>query len=266
MNKQDILNQCANLEEKILISKLLDKVEQSEKRNCICSTEFLDQYQKKVLEDILKKNSIPHIFYGGYDEASRTNCIVFSNEYSEKEILKNYNEFVDVIRITLPKSIQGKYEHRDYLGSIIKLGMKREKTGDIICDTEGADIIVQKEITKYLIDNLPFLTRFSKAKFEKISINNLRRVEIRKKELKIISSSLRIDNIISELLGISRTNANELIQQKRVFINYQNELKNSKLIKEKDVIVIRGKGKFEFDKLEGNTKKNRFILVFSKYV
>lgn len=266
MDKQEILSQCASLEEKMLISKLLDKVEQVKKRKGIDSTDFLDQYQKKVLEDTLKKFSTPHIFYGGYDEANRTNCIVFSKEYMETEVLKKYDEMVDVIRIILPKSLQGKYQHKDYLSGIIKLGMKREKTGDILCDNEGADIIVQKEATKYLMENLPFLTRFSKSKFEKISIQQIKKVEIRKKKLNIIASSLRIDNVISELLGISRTNANELLQQKRVFINYQNELKNSKLIKEKDIIVIRGRGKYEFDEIEGNTKKNRLILAFSKYV
>jgi len=266
MNKQEILNKFASLEEKMLTSRMLDKVEQSRNKRCISNSEFLDQYQKKVLEDILKNIPIPHVFYGGYEDANRTNCIIFPKEYSESEVYKKYGEIVDVIRITLPKSLQGKYQHRDYLSSIIKLGIKREKTGDILCDNDGADIIVQKEVTKYLMDNLPYLTRFTKAKFEKIPIEELRKIEIKKKEVKIIVSSLRIDNVISELLGISRTNANELLQQKRVFINYQNELKNSKLIKENDIIVIRGKGKYEFRKLEGNTKKNRFILIFSKYI
>lgn len=171
-----------------------------------------------------------------------------------------------MIRITLPKSLQGTYQHRDYLGGIMKLGLKREKIGDILCDDLGADVLVQKEISQYLLENLPYLTRFGKAKIEVMPLQELRKIEVQKKEINIISSSLRMDNVIAELLGISRTKANELLAQKRVFLNYQNETKNSKLIKEKDILVVRGKGKYEFHKITGNTKKNRLILTFLKYM
>ena len=51
-----------------------------------------------------------------------------------------------------------------YLGAIIKLGVKREKVGDIIVREDGADIVISKEIEKYLMNNLKLLTRFQKAK------------------------------------------------------------------------------------------------------
>ena len=266
MNRQEILYSCKNVEDKRLVSKVLDKVKQCERQEYISLTDFLDQYQKKLVENNLVFMKIPHVFYGGYEEANRTNCLLYPKKFEKRQVIEKYGQYVEAIRIVLPKSLQGKYQHRHYLGSIIKLGIKREKTGDILCDDAGADMIVQKEVTKYLMENLPHLTRFAKATFEVIPIEEIRKIEKKKKEITIVTSSLRIDNIIAELLGISRTKANEFLAQKRVLINYQNEIKNSKLVKEQDVIVIRGKGKYEFSKIEGNTKKNKFILAFLKYV
>lgn len=265
MDKKEILKEYTKREDKWLISKTLDKMEQCEKRNNICCTEFLDLYQKKILEDVLIRFKRSYLFYGGYEEANRTNCLIYPSNYSKQEVIQNYGEFIDMIRITLPKSLQGNYQHKDYLGGMMKLGVKREKTGDILYDSTGADLLVQKEITKYLMENLPYLTRFSKAKFQVMSVEEIRKIEIQKKKVTVIVSSLRIDTVIAELLGISRTKANELLMQKRVFINYQNETKGAKLIKEDDVIVVRGKGKYEFVQIEGNTRKNKFILYFLKY-
>ena len=84
--------------------------------------------------------------------------------------------------------------------------------------------------------------------------------------IKIITSSLRLDNIVSELAKTSRNKASEILLQERVFVNYENETKNTKQVKEKDVISIRGKGKFIIDEIIGNTKKGNFIINVKKYV
>ena len=106
---------------------------------------------------------------------------------------------------------------------------------------------------------------------KELKINNFgilknQQIELKKEEIRIVVQSLRLDNIVSELANTSRTKANEMIEQAKVFINYEEQFKNDKQVKEKDVIVIRGKGKFEVDKLEGTTRKNKQILVVKKYV
>ena len=79
-------------------------------------------------------------------------------------------------------------------------------------------------------------------------------------------SSLRLDNIVAELARCSRTRANEVILEQRVFLNYMNEENNSKLVKENDVVVIRGKGKFNILRIDGQTKKGKIILVVEHYI
>ncbi len=148
----------------------------------------------------------------------------------------------------------------------MKLGVVREKVGDILVKESGADVIVMPEIVKYLLTNLSELTRLRKADIKEIQINELEKVEIKTKEYNIIVSALRLDNIIAELAKTSRMQAKELINQERVFVNFKNEIKQTKLLNEGDLVSIRGKGRFKISEIIGNTQKGRYILKIEKYV
>jgi len=83
--------------------------------------------------------------------------------------------------------------------------------------------------------------------------------------LNIIVSSIRLDNFVSELVNCSRTKANYIIEEGRVFVNSINEFKPSKKIAPNDIITIRGKGKFIFDRIEKETKNGKQLLNIRKY-
>ena len=148
----------------------------------------------------------------------------------------------------------------------MKLGIERSKVGDILVQDIGADIIILPEIAKYLINNLSQLIRLRKAKIEQIEIQDIEVIENKKKEYNIIISALRLDNVIAELAKTSRTNAKEIIMQERVFINFKNETKQTKLINKGDIITIRGKGRFKISDILGNTQRGRYIVKIEKYV
>ena len=82
--------------------------------------------------------------------------IIYPEKYNE--IFENnrfdYSKMVDLIRITLPNELKGTYTHKDYLSGVMKLGVKREKIGDILVFEDGADIIVSNEICQYIFNNL----------------------------------------------------------------------------------------------------------------
>ena len=176
------------------------------------------------------------------------------------------NELLKVVRIILPEEDKGKYTHRNYLGGIVKLGLKREMVGDILVDEQGADIIVINDFATILKEQLFTLTRFANSKIEIIDIQNLKKLKIQKEEIKIIVASLRLDNIVSDLARTSRNKAVEIIKQERVFINGQNEIKPSKQLKINDIITIRGKGRFIIKEIAGTTRSGRPILTIEKYV
>ncbi len=269
MNRQEILSKYEGEEDRLLVSKLLDKVEFVEKKNSVENTDFLDIHQRGILEKVLKtikyKN---YIIYGGYENAERTMIILYSQKL--ETVFENnyfdYNNIMQVIRITLPNEMRGKYNHRDYLGAVIKVGIKREKVGDIVVSIDGADMIVSKEIAEYLKSSLRELIRFSKSTFEIHRIEELNIEPPKTEIINIIIPSMRMDSIVSEIIRTSRSKAMEFIESERVFINSELVTKNAKILKEEDMITVRGKGRFKVNKILNSTKKGNLVVEIEKYI
>lgn len=264
---RSILNKYKKEEEKLILSKILDKISFCETRNQIQVTDFLDLAQKELILKFLKYQKIEnYIFFGGNEKAERVTVIFYPSKLENliKENKINFDEWIKVVRVTLPSENIGKYKHQNYLGALMKLGIKREKIGDILVDEKGADIIIKVDILKFILTNLCELTRFQKSTIEEIKLNELRKIEEKKEKFTITVSSNRLDNIVAELAKCSRNKANELILQERVLVNYQTITKQTKEIKENDRITIRGKGRFEIKEKIGNTKKGRIVIEVEK--
>lgn len=254
-------------DDKILLAQVSDKIEMCENKNKIEYTNFLDLAQTELVQNYIDKLKIEnYISYGGYEQSERKLFVIYPEKFNSTVVEKNLVSIVKIVRIQLPDELKGKYAHRDYLGAVIKLGVKREKVGDIIVDNDGADIIVEKDISKFLLENLSGLTRFSKSKITIEKIDNLRTVEVRREEREIIVSSLRLDNVVSELARCSRNKALDIINMERVFVNFQCETKKTKQIKTGDMVTIRGKGRFYIKELVGQTKSGRVIVKIEKFV
>ena len=130
---------------------------------------------------------------------------------------------------------------------------------------DGADIYVFRVNTSYIIQGLSELTRFRKSRIEEIDIIKARKKTNNFEELSIIVSSMRVDNIVAELVSSSRNKAVEFIENERVLVNYDIISKNSKMINYGDIITIRGKGKFIIDALVRNTRGDRLVVGVRKY-
>lgn len=264
---RSILSKYKKPEEKLILSKIFDKISFCETRNQIQVTDFLDLAQQELITKFLKSQKQQnYILFGGFEEAERK-VIIFYPEKLESLIIENkidFNEWIKVLRITLPNENKGKYEHKDYLGALMKLGVKREKVGDILVDNDGADILISKDILKFLQNSLSELTRFQKSQIEEIEINNLRKIKIEKQLITITVSSMRLDNIVAELAKCSRSKALEYLMKEKVFVNFEVITKQTKEIKEQDRITIRGKGRFEIKEIAGNTRKGNIVLQVEK--
>ena len=264
---QEFLKDYKKQEDKMCLAQVVDKIDFSKQKDKIECTDFLDMYQVSLVENFLRKIKFENYkLYGGYDDAERKILIIYPDKFDEAMLEKNYSKFFKIVRVELPEEEKGKYSHRNYLGGIIKLGLKREKVGDIIVANEGADIIVVNEFANILKEQLPSLTRFENSKIKIEDIQNLKKPEIKVEEVSIIVPSLRLDNIVSDLARTSRSKASQIIAQERVFINGQNETKVSKNVKLNDVITIRGKGRFIIKAFTGTTRSGRTVVLIEKYV
>lgn len=266
MEKLNELTKKQKEEDKLLEAKVFDKIKQSKNRNQFSHTDFLDLSQQELVKKIMTIHHFDHgKLFGGYEGAERRMLIIFPQmiqEYIDED--SYYKKIVKGIRILLPKELYGTYEHRNYLGALMKLGIKREKIGDILIREDGADIIISIEIEKFLLENLKTLTRFQKAKISSISISEVMVAPTKKEQFTINVPSMRLDCIVGELARCSRSSALALIQQERVFVNFKEELSQGKQISENTYITIRGKGRFRIVKIEGTTRSGRLNILIEK--
>lgn len=264
---RSVLNKYKNQEGRLIISKIIDKLDFCEKKNRIQVTDFYDLSKQNLILKFIQYNKVKNVFfYGGYEEAERKALIVYPEKYENliRENKIDFEEWIKAIKITLPNENKGQYVHQNYLGALIKLGLKREKIGDILVDENGADIIISIDVEKFLLNSLNSLTRFQKASIESIKVEEIRKQQIQKETMKIVVSSMRLDNIVAELAKCSRNKANEILSSERVFVNYENVTKATKEIKENDKITIRGKGRFVIKTVVGNTKKGKIMIEIEK--
>ena len=235
-------------------------------------------YKKELLQKELNRlKEKNYLFFGGFDDSEYKILIIYPQKFKEdfdlhlnsqdsQIVKKAIDNIIKAIKIKLPKELVGKYKHRDYLSAIMKFGLVRERIGDIIVHDDEAYIIVLNENAEYLKNSLKELIRFRKSEIDVINIEDIKLRSKEFEEIKISISSNRLDNFVSELSKFSRSQAENLLENEKISINSKIETKASKEIKEGDILVIRGKGKFKIDEFIGNNKKGKIVTRVLKYV
>lgn len=153
-------------------------------------------------------------------------------------------------------------EHKHYLGSIMSLGLKREILGDLIVKDGICYGIINEELFIFLKENLKIIGKIP-VEIEELVSDDIPETEF--KELVESIASLRLDVITAALGNFSRTNAIEALESGDVILNYNTDKDKSKLVKEKDIISIRRKGKFLIDSVLGESKKGKIRVLIKKF-
>lgn len=153
-------------------------------------------------------------------------------------------------------------EHKHFLGTIMSLGMKREIIGDLIVKNGVCYGIINEELFNFLIDNLKVI---GKTPVEIMEIDSSEIPESEFIDMVESVASMRFDAIVSALGNFSRNEGSEKIEAGEVMLNYGVEKEKSKLVKEKDIISIRKKGKFIIESILGETKKGKIRILAKKF-
>lgn len=251
--------------DKLLISKITDKIKFS--KNRITNSEFLNEYQISMVEKELRRMGAKNYFFeGGYENAESKILVAYPEALGENIARESVNNILKAIKIELPNEIYGKIGHRDYLGTVMSFGLVRERIGDIIVHEDSAYIIILQENANYLKSSFEYEKRFKKAKISIIDISEIKAKPVEFEEIVISVNSVRLDSVISEIIKTSRRIAQEFLEEEKVSINYTVETKSTKTIKEKDILIIRGKGKFIVDEFLGKNKKDKELIRIKKYM
>ena len=154
--------------------------------------------------------------------------------------------------------------HRDYLGSILNLGIDRSKTGDILIENNTAILFAHDDIVSFLCSELTRI-RHTSVKTEELPSFDIQYTP-KYEELTGTVASVRLDSLLSLAFSSSRTKLSGLIEGGRVFVNGKLITSNGYQPNEGDLISVRKMGKFRFAGIGNKTRKHRIYVRIQKYI
>lgn len=256
MDKKTFLNNMNSVEASTA-SRLYEKIKLAEKINgTIYAGEFYTPNVWKTVERIQKEFSIGIYCYGIFEDAERR-MIAFSNDYP-------WQYPVNLIKITCNSKFD-EVEHKNYLGALMALGIKREKFGDLIVKGNQCYVAAGEEISDYIKTNLTSVGRCTCA----VEVLDADTTEIPSYDFKTIVinvTSTRIDCVTASLCNVSRNKAEELVKQGKVLLDYSEVLRKDKMLKDDCVITIRGYGKFKVIGETGWTGRGKVKILVKKFI
>lgn len=261
MDKNAIIAKCAQEpEDRLLLARIWDKYEQTERKSIPSATVFLSPRERQLAQAMLNAAGVRagYLFDGGYEEAERS-VLIFLPDWAEEPAGDEL--------VFLRAAFHGDegLTHRDILGSLMGLGVARERVGDILVSPHSADIVAAPSLRDF------FLREWDQAGRVKLTVTEIERsgLCIPQAQVKIIRDtvpSLRLDAVAASAFSMSRGRASELIAAGKVNLEHVPCLKGDKSVGEGAVITARGLGKAKLVQVGGLSKKGRIGITIERYL
>ena len=262
-----------NKEDQILSATLRDKLRQCENKNIMTHSGFLSPAEVNLAESFCIAQKARFALDGGYPDAERRVCIFLpdwlewnmepdSAEGTEEDAASDPNDPLAVLHVEVPKGSR-ELTHRDYMGSILGLGVQRSVVGDIIVGENCADIVILKDMAEFFEMNLTSVGRAS-ASVTVCGRDALSEAEQKTEQIRDTVASARLDSICASAFRLARGKAQEAVKQGLVSINGRQCLKPDAELSEGDRISFRGKGKAILTEVGGRTRKDRITIIIER--
>lgn len=237
-----------------------DLAEKSYRSNCFTFTPFLNENELSEFYEIKHISPSEYTIFGGRENADRV-MVRFGNP----DDLGYVEDFpVKCIKIEpVSKKFAENLSHRDFLGAVMNLGIKRAEIGDIIVSENEACLFCTAKMSDYICREI------TRVRHTAVSCTITENIPSEctddKTETEIQASSERIDGIVSKVFRISRNSCIALFKEKKIFVNGKSCENNSYVLKENDRVSVRGFGKFIFKDIKGTTRKGNKIIIIEKF-
>ncbi|MDO5028256.1 MAG: YlmH/Sll1252 family protein [Bacillota bacterium] len=250
INKDEYLLHLHDEKEKKAMKRVLDLVEITINRHSITYTDFLEPNLVEAAKSILNRfDQISYSIDGGFENAERNIISIYSWYYFYEE------KDLPLKALELKGNIEN-LDHRDVLGSLLGLGIVREKIGDIGFFPDSIKLVVSTDISTFILYNLNKV-KHENIKVQEIPLADLGEIQVAGIDKDLIVSSLRLDQLVAEAYNLSRSQAQKLVASGLVKVNFSTEEKGHKNLEEGDLVSVRKKGRFKIKKINGLTKKGR---------
>ncbi len=245
---------------------MCEKTGKTQFTNFLCESEIA--YAEKSL---FKNNSVECVFFGGYEEAERKICMLFPKGayFSGGECSENSKKIEDfpISAVFVKGSGFKKFSHRDILGSLMSLGIKREVVGDIIISENMtcATVFVVRKMCDFVIEKLQNVSGDKVTCLEK----DLKSLEFEPRKFKETFStvaSMRLDAVLCACLDISRDESEKIINREYVSINHEVMTKKDFICSGGSVISVKKHGRYLIESSGEKNKKGRVKIKILKYI
>ena len=244
--------------DEFFLKRIRELANLSYQRDIVTFSDFLNLNEQNMVNSL--KSQLPGIVMessGGYDNAERQmvafhpDALAFTWEYP-----------IDCLKIE-PKSLKFSEEltHRDYLGAVMNLGIERYLIGDILVDEKCAYIFCMSHIMDLLKEQLGQV-RHTRVAVEEVVWEETGYIQKYKRKGGFVAS-MRLDVLVSQAYGLSRTSSDKLLKAQKVFHNGRLCISSGQKIRQGDIISVRGYGKFLVEDLGKTSKKGRQFLTLA---
>lgn len=242
-----------------LTSRVFDLYERARSKNVLTHTDFLTSVESALLLQKLPKAEIQIVSFGGYSNAERK-ILFFLPDYLDTNDRSVFS-CISAIKCSAPFS---DLTHRDYLGALLSLGIKRQCLGDILVFEQEAIVVLDTKLLAFVCENLSHISRGG------VSCSPIDLVEIvpptpKIREIEATVASLRADSIISSAFGISREKAATLIREGFCTADWIPLSSPSDSISEGAILSARGFGRARLVQVGGFSKKGRIFITIHIY-
>lgn len=254
LDRDELIFHITDKEQIINMRRVIDKIEIVLNTYKIESTDFYNPYERKLARSILNRFSeIDYCELGGLKESERKVFLIYPDYYQWRE--------EDIpIRGLMIYDYVGKYSHRDFLGSVLSLGINREKVGDILIHENYTQVVIKNEISDFVMISLDKISK-ENIKVKEIPLIDIKKGNVEYKDICVTVPSLRLDAIISSCWNLSRQYSQKLIKSDKVKVNWEPIDKASKEVSKGDLISTRGYGRFILYSIDGISRKGRIKIM-----
>lgn len=261
MEKRLLLDKLsASAEERVLLGRLWDGWERCRSRNVPEASGFLSPHEQALAGQLMQAlgDREGFAFWGGCEGAQRR----------QLHFLPDWMDGPDktAVRCLRCRFYETDHPtHRDFLGSLMGLGLTREKVGDILVSPHWADVLVGSSVADFLLREWKQAGRVP-LRVAEIGLEEIAVPEQPVKLIRDTVASLRLDSVAAAGFSISRSAAAELIRSGKAEVNWMPCIRPDFSVEQGDVLTIRGLGKCCLAEVGGQSRKGRTGITMKRFI
>ena len=248
-------------DDELLKKRFAELARRADARGCYVCTDFLSLHEQAVLASMRRVlGGVPYTLYGGMEGCERQVAQFGSAEacgFAQSPPIACL-----VVSPAGPKFAEA-LTHRDFLGALMHLGVKRDTIGDIMVRDNRAYIFCAQTIQPYILDNLTQVKRTAVRCAAADTLPDEAAPQLTPTTVQ--ASSERLDGVVAKVYGLSREESQLLFRQGRVFRNSTPCEACSVTPHAGEIISVRGYGRFLYQCILNLSRKGKLNLRIEKY-